>query len=54
MSNPEPPAFRPMTPETLERIRRKEEYFGEGFLYGDDWTCTAAWYKANYPGFTDQ
>ncbi len=54
MSNQEPPAFQPMTPETLEKIRPREEYLGEGFLYGDNWTCTAAWYKANYPGFTDE
>ncbi len=43
-----------MTPETLEKIRPRGEYLGEGFLYGDNWTCTAAWYKANYPGFSDE
>ena len=53
MSNQEPPAFQHMTPETLDRIRPKEEYLGEGFIYGNNWHCTAAWYKANYPGFTD-
>ena len=43
-----------MTPETLEKIRPREEYLGEGLLYGDNWQCTAAWYKANYPGFSDE
>ena len=36
MSNNEPPAFQPMTPEMLEMILPRETYLDSGFLYGNN------------------
>jgi hypothetical protein len=52
-----------MTPETRKLLRgfrppstvgEQAKNFGlENFLYGNAWFGTAAYYKATYPGFTD-
>ena len=54
MSNTEPHVFEPMTTEMLEMIRPKETYLDSGFLYGNNWECTAGWYKRHFPGFSDE
>jgi hypothetical protein len=44
----------PMTKEVRDHIKPRETYVESGFLYGDNWYMTAAWYKHHYPGFSDE
>ena len=41
----------PMTAEVLAR-RKGDVVIDNGFLFGDNWICTAAWYENKFPGFT--
>ena len=45
----------PITPETRKLIRSQTHqcFDADKFLYGNAWFGTAAYYKATYPGFTD-
>ena len=43
----------PMTKESREHIP-KMLFDADKFLYGYTWLGTAAYYKATYPGFTDE
>ena len=43
----------PMTEESKKHIP-KMLFDGDRFLYGNNWLGTAAYYKAMYPGFTDE
>ena len=54
MSNIEPPIFQPMTKDILERMKPRDFFLPESFIYGNNWRCTATWYKRHYPGFTDE
>ena len=42
-----------MTKESREHIP-KMYYDADRFLYGNNWLGTSAYYKATYPGFTDE
>ena len=50
----EPHEFEKMTPEMLEMIRPRQTYMDNAFLYGNNWECTAGWYKEKYPGFSEE
>ena len=54
MSNIEPPIFQSMTKDILERMKPRDFFLDESFIYGNNWRCTATWYKRHYPGFTDE
>jgi hypothetical protein len=41
----------PMTAEVLAK-RKGQVVIDNGFLFGDNWICTAAWYQTKFPGFT--
>ena len=40
-----------MTAEVMAK-RKGEVVIDNGFLFGDNWICTAAWYELHFPGFT--
>lgn len=43
------------TPMTVEnrKLLQANNYGLDSFLYGENWLGTAQYYKATYPGFTD-